>query len=171
MSQQRKISNKVRIYHRYLGFFLAGVMGVYAISGIVLIFRDTDLFKIKKQYERQVAANLNAAQLGAEIKIKKLEFTSIDKEIANFKQGSYYTKTGKVFYTVKELPFFIDKMTHMHKAKSAEPLYFLNIFFGVSLLFFVLSAFWMFLPGSTIFRKGLYFAVGGIVLTLIVLFV
>lgn len=32
----------MRVYHRYLGFFLAGIMAVYAISGVVLIFRDTD---------------------------------------------------------------------------------------------------------------------------------
>jgi hypothetical protein len=28
----------MRMYHRYLGYFLAGVMAVYAISGIGMIF-------------------------------------------------------------------------------------------------------------------------------------
>ena len=27
----------MRTYHRYLGFFLAGIMAVYAISGIILV--------------------------------------------------------------------------------------------------------------------------------------
>ena len=31
-----------RILHRYLGFFLAGIMMIYAVSGITLIFRNTD---------------------------------------------------------------------------------------------------------------------------------
>jgi uncharacterized iron-regulated membrane protein len=32
------IHNSMRIYHRYLGFFLAGIMAVYAVSGVVMIF-------------------------------------------------------------------------------------------------------------------------------------
>jgi uncharacterized iron-regulated membrane protein len=35
----------MRIFHRYLGFFLSGIMTVYALSGVVLIFRDSDFFK------------------------------------------------------------------------------------------------------------------------------
>jgi uncharacterized iron-regulated membrane protein len=42
------VQNSMRIYHRYLGFFLAGIMAVYAISGVVMIFRDTDFLKQKK---------------------------------------------------------------------------------------------------------------------------
>ncbi len=171
MTKQRERSNKMRIYHRYLGFFLAGIMGVYAVSGIILIFRNTDFLKVDVLNEKQVGANLNAPQLGKEIKIKELEFTTIKGEIAEFKKGSYNIETGEVQYVTKKLPLILDKMTHMHKATSKDPLYFLNIFFGTALLFFVISAFWMFLPGSTIFKKGLYFAAGGIVLTLIMLLV
>jgi hypothetical protein len=171
MQKQREVSNKMRIYHRYLGFFLAGIMGVYALSGIVLIFRNTDFLKIEEINQKQVAVNLNAEQLGKEVKIKRLAFTSVEGDIASFKDGTYNSKTGEVSYVTKKLPFLLDKMTHMHKATSNDPLFFLNIFFGVALLFFVVSAFWMFLPGSTIFKKGLYFAAGGMLLVLIMLFV
>jgi hypothetical protein len=61
-------------------------------------------------------------------------------------------------------------MTKMHKATTKDPLYYLNIFFGFSLLFFVVSSFWMFMPKTSIFRKGLYFTLAGLVLTLIMLF-
>ena len=44
---QSNLNTTMRIYHRYLGFFLAGIMAVYAISGIVLIFRDTDFLKMR----------------------------------------------------------------------------------------------------------------------------
>ena len=37
MSKKMTLNNTMRVYHRYLGFFLAGIMSVYAISGIVLI--------------------------------------------------------------------------------------------------------------------------------------
>ena len=64
----RKISNKFRVYHRYLGFFLAGIMAMYAISGIVLIFRSTDAFKVEKTIEKKVSPDLSAQQLGKTLK-------------------------------------------------------------------------------------------------------
>lgn len=167
---QREISNKIRIYHRYLGFFLSGIMAMYAISGIVLIFRDTDLLKKERVYEKTLDPGLNVVELGKEIKINKLEFQSLEGAIASFTEGNYNLETGEVVYTKKALPLVLDKMTHLHKAKSAEPLYFLNIFFGLALLFFVLSSFWMFLPGTSIFRKGMYFALAGMVLVVVLLF-
>jgi uncharacterized iron-regulated membrane protein len=39
---KKKTSGTMRIFHRYLGFFLSGIMTVYALSGVVLIFRDSD---------------------------------------------------------------------------------------------------------------------------------
>ena len=92
-------------------------------------------------------------------------------DIVYFKEGTYNKKTGAAAYTKKGLPIVLEKMTHLHKAKSGDPLFFLNVFFGLSLLFFVLSSFWMFLPKTSIFKKGLYFTAAGLVLTLILLFV
>jgi len=40
-----------RVIHRYLGFYLVGVMAVYALSGIVMLFRNDDTFKTVKQVE------------------------------------------------------------------------------------------------------------------------
>lgn len=169
MAKQREVSNKIRTYHRYLGFFLAGIMAMYAISGIVLIFRDTDFLKKETVNERKLEPGLNAEAVGKEIKIKNLEFQSVDGNVATFNQGDYNLETGNVTYTTNALPLVLDKMTHLHKAKSADPLYVLNIFFGVALLFFVLSSFWMFLPGTSIFKKGLYFSAAGMVLVIVLL--
>jgi uncharacterized iron-regulated membrane protein len=44
---------KMRIIHRYLGFFLAGIMAVYAISGILLIFRETNFLKSEKSSKKK----------------------------------------------------------------------------------------------------------------------
>jgi len=52
-----------RILHRYLGYFLAGIMMVYALSGITLIFRKTDTFKVSVQKEMIVESGLDAAAL------------------------------------------------------------------------------------------------------------
>ena len=161
----------MRIIHRYLGFFLVGIMAMYSISGIVLVFRNTDFLKKEISIEKTTETNLTPEKLGKAIKIKKLNIKKQEAGIYYFKNGSYNSQTGLAKYTKKELPYVLDRMTHLHKANTNDPLYFLNIFFGVSLLFFVISSFWMFMPGSDVFKKGLYFTLGGIILTLILLFV
>lgn len=171
MASKATVSNRMRIYHRYLGFFLAGIMAVYALSGIVLIFRDTDFLKKTKLVEQQLKPGLTAEELGKAIRIRDLKIESVNGEVQIFKTGNYNTQTGAVSYTTKSLPFLIEKLNHLHKANTKQPLFYLNIFFGASLLFFVLSSFWMFMPKTTIFKKGLYFTLAGVVLTLILLFV
>lgn len=88
-----------------------------------------------------------------------------------FKEGTYELATGKAAYTVTELPFVLDKMAKLLKVKIAEPLFFLNIFFGASLLYFVVSSICMFIPSTSDFKKGMPFAAIGAVLTLVLLFI
>jgi hypothetical protein len=171
MSSKATIHNSMRIYHRYLGFFLAGIMSIYALSGIVLIFRDTNFLKQEKQVNQQLKPGLSAEDLGKAIRIRDLKIESANGAVQKFKTGTYDTVTGAVSYTIKTLPKLVEKLTHLHKASTKDPLFYLNIFFGVSLLFFVISSFWMFMPKTTIFKKGLYFTLAGIVLTLVLLLV
>ncbi|AZQ44350.1 hypothetical protein [Nonlabens ponticola] len=167
----RKTSNKMRLYHRNLGFFLAGIMAVYAISGIALIFRDTDYLKKEVIHEKRIATNLDQAALRTELRIKKLEVIKTSNDTLYFKEGTYNTATGDAVFTKMQTPYLLDKLQHFHKAKTGDPLYYLNIFFGVGLLFFVVSAFWMFMPSTPIFKKGVLFAAAGLVLTLLLLFI
>lgn len=170
MATRSTMSNTMRIWHRYLGFFLAGIMAVYAISGIVLIFRDTDFLKQEKTISKTLKPGLSAEEVGKEIRMRELTFENANGAVQKFKQGSYNTQTGEVSYKVKSLPMVMDKLTKLHKANTKSPVFYLNIFFGASLLFFVLSSFWMFLPKTSIFKKGMYFTLAGIILTLILLF-
>ncbi len=165
------LSTSMRVLHRYLGFFLAGIMAVYSLSGIVLIFRDTDFLKKEKQIVKELKPNLEAKELGQETRIKELKVTKTEGALVYFNNGTYNKATGHTEYKVKELPFIINKLTGLHKAKSSEPLFFLNIFFGVSLFFFVISSFWMFMPKTSIFRKGIVYTIAGILLTLVLLFI
>ena len=167
----RKISNKFRVYHRYLGFFLAGIMAMYAISGIVLIFRSTDAFKVEKTVEKEVPVNADEKQLGEALRIRDFKIEKTKGSKVYFEQGEFDRSTGIATYKVKELPIILESFTKLHKANTNKPLFVLNILFGLSLLFFVISAFWMFLPSTKIFRKGIFFTIGGIILTLILLFI
>ncbi len=167
----REVGTWMREVHRYLGFFLAGIMAMYAVSGIVMIFRNTDFLKKEIVVEQNIGPNVAQADLGAKLKNKKLKVDRAEGGIMYFKEGTYNTQTGEAVITKKELPYVMDKMTHLHKSTSADPLYFLNIFFGLSLLFFVISSFWMFIPSSSVFRKGMYFTLAGILLTLLLVFI
>jgi hypothetical protein len=161
----------MRVIHRYLGFFLAGIMAVYALSGIIMVFRNTDFLKKQIPVEQILATNIPPNELGEKLKNRGLKVEKQENGIYYFKEGTYNSITGEAKYIKKELPFLLGKMEHMHKATTNEPLYFLNIFFGTSLLFFVISSFWMFMPSTSIFKKGLYFTLAGIILTLLMLFV
>ncbi len=160
----------MRIYHRYLGFFLAGIMAVYAFSGVIMIFRDTKFLKKETKVEKQFEPGLSAEALGKATRVRNLKFTALNGDVQSFKEGTYNVKTGATSYTMTSLPKLVEKLNHLHKATTKDPLFYLNIFFGVSLLFFVISSFWMFMPKTSIFKKGMYFTLAGIVLTLIMLF-
>lgn len=161
---------KMRVYHRYLGFFLAGIMAVYAFSGVILIFRNTDFLKSEKVIEKTFSPDIQIEELGKELKIRDFKIEKEENNVLYFKNGTFDKATGLATITTKQLPYVIERMTKLHKATSKDPLFFLNIFFGFSLLFFVISSFYMFLPGSDVFRKGLYFTLGGIILALFMFF-
>ncbi len=163
-------SLKVRSIHRYLGFFLAGIMAVYAISGIVMVYRNTDFLKHEVITEKQMEPKLTSSELSSKLR-KNPKVTKTEGAVLYFKGGSYNQDTGIVTTSKMELPFILDKMEHLHKATTNSPVYFLNIFFGASLLFFVVSAFWMYTPKMPIFKKGMLFAIGGFILTIILLFI
>lgn len=165
------VNSSMRIWHRYLGYFLAGIMAVYAFSGLVLIFRDTDFLKQEKVIEKKLAPALSAEDLGKAIRIRDLKIKSENGDIQSFEQGTYNKATGEVSYRVKSLLPAVERLTQLHKANTKSPLFFLNVFFALALLFFVVSAFWMFMPKTPIFKKGLYFTLAGIVLTVIMLLV
>jgi len=163
--------NSMRVYHRYLGFFLTGIMAVYALSGTVLIFRETDFLKSEKQIEKNIPKDIKTEDLGKEMRMRDFKVEKEEGGIVYFKNGSFNRQTGIAQFKVKLLPFVMEKMVNMHKATTNSPLFFMNIFFGMSLLFFVISTFWMFLPKTSIFKKGLYFTLAGIILTLLMLFI
>lgn len=167
----RKSEKLFRVVHRYLGFFLAGIMVVYAISGIVLTFRNTDYLKKEIHINKTLETDISAENLGRALGMGRFSVTKEEEGILYFQGGTYNKKTGVADYRVKQLPVLLENMNKIHKMHSGHPLFWLGIFFGVALLFFAVSAFWMFKPTTSIFKKGLYFTLGGIVLTVVLLFV
>ena len=164
-----KINSKFRVFHRYLGFFLAGIMTIYALSGIVMIFRKTDAFKIEKQKTAELEPNLKNDEIGKALRIRNFKITEENGSTVYFENGTYDKATGVTNFRVKELPTVIQKFEKLHKATTDSPLFYLNIFFGTSLLFFAVSAFFMFARTHKNFKKGVYVAIGGIIFAIIML--
>ncbi|TNE31451.1 MAG: hypothetical protein EP346_00705 [Bacteroidetes bacterium] len=166
-----KAHQRMRVIHRYLGFFLTGIMSVYALSGIVLVYRDTDTFKRVENISKNIGENLGEEALGEALEMRRFRVDSTSGAEVFFRDGVYNRTTGMANYTVKETPFVLDQLLHLHKATSSRPLSFLNVFFGLSLLFFVISSFWMYFPGTDIFKKGMYFTIAGLVFALLLIFI
>ena len=135
-----------------------------------MIFRETSFLKKEVVKTQKLEPNLTAGDLSPKLRMG-VKIDKTEGDVMYFREGNYNQKTGVATVTKQELPFILDKMEHLHKASTKSPVYFLNIFFGLSLLFFVISAFWMYTPKMPIFKKGMYFALGGIILTFILLFV
>ncbi|MDZ7612711.1 MAG: hypothetical protein U5K51_02530 [Flavobacteriaceae bacterium] len=77
--KDRTVQKNMRLYHRYLGFFLAGIMAVYAISGILMIFRDTDFLKKEIIQERTLAEGTKTEDLGKELRMRDFKITKGQK--------------------------------------------------------------------------------------------
>ena len=69
-------------------------MGVYAVSGILLIFRPTDILKYEQTQTRQYEANLSGVELLPLLKMRGSKVTSenADKVVLNY--GEYDKDTG-----------------------------------------------------------------------------
>ena len=140
-------------------------MLMYALSGMLLVFRDTDFLKVSHHIQTQVAPHLDEKQLAKSLKLKTVEITSQQGDIQTFKEGQYNVATGQANYTVKKLPILLEKMNTFHKAPSKGSMGGLNVLFGGCLLFFVLSSFFLFAPSSKIFKRGLGFIGLGVILS------
>lgn len=163
-----KTANTFRKYHRLLGFFLAGIMMIYAVSGILMIYRTTDFLQYEQTKEQELEPNLSAVEVGKKLRLKGFEVIEESGDQVRFSQGSYNKTSGLALVIKKDYHPILQKLVKMHKATVNSPLYFFNIFFGASLFFFSLSAFFMYAGNLSIYRTGLKFAAAGVIFALIV---
>ena len=84
-----KLHNTFRKYHRWLGFFLSGIMLIYATSGILLIFRPTEFLKFPQTEVRHLELNMSAAALSENLKMRGFSVKSETPELIVFNKGQY----------------------------------------------------------------------------------
>jgi len=157
----------IRILHRYVGFFLVGIMSMYAISGIVLTFRNSNIFKVSKHIETTLEPNISNDQLGKELRIRHFKVEKEDDTTLYFQNGFYNKETGLASYDQSDYPVFISKLVKFHMTSAGSPMAWLTTIFGIALLFLAVSSFWMFKPQTKIFKTGIIVIIAGIIFTVI----
>jgi hypothetical protein len=167
--EAKTINYYMRIMHRYAGFFVVGLTLVYGISGIVMVYRDTDFLKQDKFTEKQLKPNIKESELGSMLRIKKLEISKTEGNIVYFKNGQYNKETGLAQYTEKSLPAILEKFNGFHKTVSKNSIHYATVTFATLLLFLAISSFWMFKPKTRIFKKGIITAGIGFLFAVILL--
>ena len=173
MEQKSKRSIKIsmRTLHRDIGFFTVGLVILYSLSGIVLIYRDTGFMKQKTQVERKLAVGLEPEELGKALQIRDFRVINSVGETVYFKDGSYSQSTGVAVYTAEDIIFPFNRFIELHKTRSGGVSHWFGTAFGMLLFFMAISSFWMVRKGSALFRRSLYLAGAGIVLTIILLMI
>jgi len=159
----------MRLLHRNVGFFILGLVIVYTTSGIVLVFRDTDFMKIDRVVKTALPVGTKPDEVGQKLRLRDFKINGIEGDVVYFEGGSFDSATGETEYTSKELMFPFNKITALHKIPSKNPFHWINLAFGILLLFMAISSFWMFKAKSVVFRKGMYTVLAGIVIALILI--
>jgi len=163
------INHYMRLLHRDIGFFVIGLTIIYSVSGILLIYRDTNFLKHKTSVEKQLSPNMEASQLGKVLHLRDFKVLKNEGEIVYFQNGTYNKVTGFVEYSKVELPAVLNKLTSLHKASSKNLKHLVSTIFGILLLFLAISSFWMFKTKTKLLRRGICIAGLGVVSAAILL--
>ncbi len=166
---KKSLNQHARTLHRNIGFFIVGLVIVYSLSGIVLIYRDTNFLKREAFVEKKLSPNLTGAELGPALQVRNFKIEKTEGDIVYFQNGTYNKATGDAAYSTAELSPLIKKLTDLHKTPSKNIKHWFTLVLGGLLLFMALSSFWMFNPGTKFFRKGIYMAGAGIMAAVILL--
>lgn len=155
--------------HRNVGFFIFGFIVIYAISGITLIFRDSNFLKVEKKIQTVLPIGTKPSAIGGALKLREFRIIATKGDIIYFQGGSFNKVTGEAEHVVKELMFPFNKLTKLHKTPSKNPLHWLSLVLAILLLFMAISSLWMFSPKTKKFKRGAIVAAIGILFACLLL--
>ncbi len=161
----------MRILHRDIGFLMIGLTLVYGVSGIILLYRDTDLFTIDKQYIETIKPDTPASELGQALELRRLKVLEERNDTIYFNYGYYCQSSGEAVFTITTYPDFVWTMNSFHKLKSRFTSHWFATVYGVMLLFLALSSLWMYKPSTKKFKRGILLTAIGLIIAAIALYV
>ena len=162
---QKTLGYYMRILHHNAGYFILGLVFIYALSGITLVYRNTNFMKFEVQKEVKLAPDLNEADLGRALFLRDFKVEKTENDILYFANGTYNKSTGIAQYTTKELPVFMQKFSSLHKTMSSSIKHWSTLIFGSGLIILAISSLWMMDPDSK--TRSLFFLIGGIILAIV----
>lgn len=171
MENKKTLAQMMRILHRNVGYYLIGFVLIYSLSGILLIYRDTNFLKKEISIEKTLPTDTDPQKLGELLKIRNFNISKEENNLVFFETGSFDRTTGKAVYTVKEpMPFF-QKFYSFHKQSSKNPLHWISLIFGVLMVFMAISSLWMFKRGSSALKRGIYLTLAGLLTAFFLVFI
>jgi hypothetical protein len=168
--QKKSIIQLMRALHRDIGYLILGFVLIFSLSGVVLIYRNTEILKHNVTVERKLAPNLKNEEIAGELHLREFKVETEEGDIIYFKNGTYDRSTGLAVYTSKEIIFPFNKFIELHKTSGNNGTHWFTTIFGVLLLFMAVSSFWMYPVKSKKFLRGIILTGIGIVISLAILF-
>lgn len=172
---KKSLKYYVRCLHRDIGFLVLGLTIAYAVSGVVLVYRETDFLKSMERVERTVPQQLAPEELARLLHARHFEVTGVEGDVLRFQDGAaitagvYDKSTGGIQYDAKQYPSLIDKMNRLHKLSSSKALHAVSVLYGVLLLFLAVSSLFMYGKGSGGFRRAMTLSGVGLLLAVALL--
>lgn len=166
--KRRDFYSVVRSLHRDLGFLTVGLTIVFALSGSLLVFRDTPFMKVKQTEEMQLASGMDAVELSQHVRVRGFKVESIEGDIIRFNGGKYDAASGKAVVFRMVYPKPVDKLVNLHKVTSKSKMSWIVAIYGFILTFFAVSGMLMFKLGSNKSKRGLFLVGGSIAIAILV---
>lgn len=170
-NERRSVGRCMRALHRDVGFFVVGLVVVYALSGMVLVYRDVGFMTFDAQVETNLDPGVAPADLGRLLRMKDFKVLKTEGDMVYFQGGSYNTLTGDAVYSTKKMPAFLQRCVDLHKTVSGRPTHWCAMLFAGLMCFLAISSFWMYNPGTGAFRRGVCITLAGVVATAVVILV
>ena len=158
----------MRVLHRDIGFLTIGLTIVYALSGMLLIYRNTDFMKVSKTEQMQLETGLNGGNLGSQLRIRAFNVEREEGSNIFFKEGVYDAETGIATVTRKVYISPLDKLVNLHKVTGASNVSVIALVYGFMLTFLAVSSLFMFKFGSRKNKRGLALIAVSVVMTIVI---
>ena len=166
-NKKTKLRRIMRALHRDVAFITIGFTLIYALSGILLIYRNTDFLKTEKQFEKTLSSGLDIEQVAKELRVRGLVIQKREGDVVYFRQGSYNERTGEAVYTEKVYPKVIDKAVKLHKINGTHKSHWIAVIYGILLSFMAISSLFMFKFSGKNFRRMVIGVSIGVVLVVL----
>lgn len=170
---KQTLQYKMRQIHRVLGYLMVGILIVYSLSGITLLFRTGDFLKRTDHVELALQPGLDAKALENELKIKNFKVTEETDATIYFDDGQYDKSTGKTSYAKKEVVQPFRNFIGFHKVSQAKNpvLIWFGVAFGTVLFLLPVTALFMYKPSSRPFRANMVYLALGVILALVLVLI